>query len=96
MKKEDILRELRSLKKELKVKFKVRNIGLFGSRIRGTARPSSDIDILVEMDDGADLIDLIELELFLTQHLNHKVDVSPKNALRPELKSQILKEVAFI
>lgn len=94
--KDEIMHLIHELNKEIKVKYKVKGIGLFGSFIRGEQMENSDIDLLVEFEEGADLIDLIELEHFLTERFNRKVDVVPKRALRKELRDSILREVAKI
>jgi len=53
------LKEIKELlaqyKQELKEKFKVKEIGIFGSAIRGDRRQTSDIDLLVDFKDEADL-----------------------------------------
>ena len=56
----------------------------------------SDIDLLVDFEDGADLLDFVGLGLFLEERLHRKVDVVPKNALREELREQVLQEVSGI
>ena len=92
----DILDSLRLVKSELATSFKVNEIGLFGSMIRGEQREGSDIDILVDLPEEADLLDLIGINQFLEERLRHKVDVVPKSALRDELRERILKEVRYL
>lgn len=69
---------------------------MFGSFIRGEQSDVSDIDILVDFEEGADLFDLVGLSLLLEERLQRKVDVVSKNALREELREQVLKEVATL
>lgn len=59
--KERILATLRELKPEIQAKFKVKEIGVFDSIIRGEERGESDIDVLVEFGDDASLFDLVGL-----------------------------------
>jgi predicted nucleotidyltransferase len=73
----------------------VKKIGLFGSYLRGEQKEGSDIDILTDFRDDADLIDLVGLALFLEERLQQKVDIVPENALREELKELILKDVVY-
>jgi predicted nucleotidyltransferase len=94
--KEDILAALRQLKEELKAEYKVKEIGLFGSVVRGEQSETSDIDLLVDFEEGADLIDHMRLELFLEEKLRRKVDVLSRRALRVELQEAVLKETAAI
>jgi predicted nucleotidyltransferase len=92
---EEFLKILKSLHSELK-KFKVREIGIFGSVVRGEQKQGSDIDVLVDFADDADLFDLVGLGLFLEEKLGQKVDVVPKRALRKEIRDAVLKEVVPI
>ncbi|WP_457754153.1 nucleotidyltransferase family protein [Thermococcus sp.] len=89
---EDILKILEELKPELKSRYKVKSLAVFGSYVRGEQRETSDVDVLVEFSEDADLFDLIALEEFLTEKLGIKVDVVPKNALRKELKQSVFRE----
>jgi len=91
-----IFETLHRAKPELATRFKVNEIGVFGSVARGEQREESDIDILVDLDEGADLLDLIGLSQFLEERLHHKVDVVPKTALRKELRERVLKEVRYL
>lgn len=87
---------LKRYKPSLRDKFKVKEIGIFGSIIRGEQTEKSDIDILVDFEEGADLFHLVGLALFLEEKLNRKVDVVPKRALREEIAESVLKEVVFL
>jgi predicted nucleotidyltransferase len=91
--KEEILSLIRSLQGEFRQRFKVKEIGVFGSVVREEQRASSDIDVLVDFEEGADLFDLVGLGLFLEEKLGQKVDVVPKRALRDEIRGAVLKEV---
>jgi predicted nucleotidyltransferase len=59
------LKTIRTLKPRLCERYKVREIGIFGSVVRGEEGEGSDIDVLVEFEQGADLFDLVGLSLFL-------------------------------
>ena len=92
---EEILTMLRQMKPELTAVFKVHEIGLFGSVVRGEERESSDIDLLVEMDQSADLLDLVGLGQFLEERFHRRIDIVPRGGLRDELKERVLKEVVY-
>ena len=92
MTKEDVLKTLKALRPELETHFKVKELSLFGSFVRGEQIESSDIDVLVEFDMSASLFDLVRLALFLEDQLHRKVDVIPKDSLRVELADAILRE----
>ncbi len=89
----EILAKLESLKPELKQRYKVREIGLFGSWVCGEQHEKSDIDILVDFEEGADLFDWMGLTLYLEQIFGCSVDVVPRRALRPELRDSVLEQV---
>lgn len=93
---EDIVTKLRELKPMIIDRYKAKEIGLFGSFVRGEQTASSDIDVLAEFEDEADLFDLIGLTLYLEEILQRKVDVVPKRALRAELQESILREVVAL
>ncbi len=79
-------------KDELKEKYGVIDLGIFGSYIRGEQKKASDIDILVEFEKAVSLLHIVSLENHLSTILGIKVDVVPKKNIREELKESILKE----
>ena len=79
-------------KDELKEKYGVIDLGIFGSYVRGEQRKASDIDILVEFEKPVSLLHIVSLENHLSTILGIKVDVVPKKNIREELKEFILKE----
>ncbi|MGC8926402.1 MAG: nucleotidyltransferase family protein [Myxococcota bacterium] len=76
--------------------FKAEIIGIFGSYVRGEQNEWSDLDILVRFKEGATLFDLVGLGDFLEEKLSIKIDIVSENAVRPEVKEHILKEVVTI
>jgi hypothetical protein len=92
----DLLAKLRELKPIVEARYKAKEIGLFGSYVRGEQSVGSDIDVLVEFKEDADLIDLMGLSLYLEETLQRKVDVVPKSALREELRDSVLSEMVSV
>ena len=92
----ELLGKLRELKPTILADYKAKDIGLFGSFVRGEQSESSDIDVLVEFEEGADLFDLVGLGQYLEEVLQRKVDVVPKRAIRPELRESILQEAVSV
>ena len=84
--------ELDFLKKE----YKVKEIGIFGSYVREEADSESDLDILVVVDHSIDLLAFIDLENYLSEKLGVKVDLVMKDALKPHIGEEILKEVIYV
>ncbi len=93
---EEINSILKGHKEELYKKYKVKEIGIFGSFVRGEQKKRSDIDILVEFEVLPDLLKFIEMEGYLERLLKKKVDLVEKTGIRPRLKEIILKEVVYI
>jgi len=89
-------RILSKQKKMLKDEYSVREIGIFGSFVRGEQKMRSDLDILVEFEKVPGLLKFIELEMLLGKMLKRKVDLVRKQAIRPELKEHILGEVVYL
>ncbi|MEM2108024.1 MAG: nucleotidyltransferase family protein [Candidatus Bathyarchaeia archaeon] len=85
-------------KAELKKRFKVKSIGVFGSYVRGEQKQGSDVDVLVEFEDDAEIgfFRFLELEEFLSQLLGVKVDLVSKDALKPYIGARILQEVVMV
>ena len=85
-------------KEELRQKYKVKEIGIFGSYVRGEQKAMSDVDILVEFEDRAKigLLKFINIENYLSEILGVKVDLVMKNALKPNIKKYILEEVIYL
>lgn len=81
---------------ELKDKFKVKTIGVFGSYVRGEEKLSSDLDILVEFDEPVGLFEFMKLENYLSDLLGVKVDLVSKKALKPHIGEHIVQEVIMI
>ena len=87
---QDVVRIIKENETEIR-KFGVKEIYLFGSVVRGEAKETSDVDLLVTFgSEGADFFTLYDLEQFLEAKLRTKVDLGTK--LHPMLKEQIMRE----
>ena len=88
---------LQQHKPRLSENWKVRSLGIFGSYFRGEARKSSDLDLLVEIDDPKmGLLKFIALENYLSDLLGVKVDLVERQALKPGLGRHVADEVESI
>jgi len=76
----------------LAAKHGAHHVRVFGSAARGEAGPTSDIDLLVRMDQGRSLLDLIKLSQELESVLHRKVDILTDEGLSPYLQQRILDE----
>ena len=84
-----------SLRQQLPIlrrKYHIQTLGVFGSYVRGTSRPGSDLDLLVEFTQTPSLFEFVELEQRLSRLLGVKVDLVMRNTLKPLIGRQILNE----
>ncbi len=93
----DLMRFKRILRQhlpELQAKYGVQSLGVFGSYVRGEAKKSSDLDVLVELGgERLSLFKFIELENYLSDLLGVKVDLVERQGLKPAIGQRILAEV---
>ena len=73
-------------------KYGASNVRVFGSVVRGEQRDQSDIDLLVALQRGRTLLDLVALEEELTALIGRKVDVVVEGGLSPHIGPHILRE----
>jgi predicted nucleotidyltransferase len=73
-----------------------RNVRVFGSVARGDDRPGSDIDLLVEVERGRSLLDVIGLEQDLADLLGRRVDLLTDDGLSPYLRQRIISEATSL
>ncbi|HNX39172.1 MAG TPA: nucleotidyltransferase family protein [Methanothrix sp.] len=78
---------------DIRERYKVKSLGIFGSYIRGEEKKSSDLDLLVEFSDAPSLLKFIALEDELSEKIGIKVDLVMKSALKPNIGRRILAEV---
>ncbi len=95
-KQQRIIEILKEHKHGLARQFKLKDIGIFGSYLRGEQNKKSDLDILVEFKETPGFLKFIELEEYLSKATGLKVDLVMRRALKPDLKKYILKEVVYI
>ena len=82
-------------KDEIRRQYKAKVKGIFGSHVRGEAHADSDVDLLVDFDEGVTFFDMIGLEQFLEDKLGCKVDVVPRSSLRKELRAAVFNEMIY-
>jgi predicted nucleotidyltransferase len=92
----EIKKIINERRQELKDKYKITEIGIFGSYVRGEQKKKSDVDILVVFGEPISLLDLVGAENYISDLIRTKVDLVPKEDVRPELKERILNEVVYI
>lgn len=91
---DEILATLRRVGPELARRFTVSKIGLFGSWSRGEAKPTSDIDILVDLEQPT-FDHFMDLKFCLEELFGRRVDLVTTTALRPALRKLVLRETRY-
>ncbi len=69
-----------------------KNIRIFGSMARGEEGTESDLDIIVEMEKGSSLLDIIAIKQDIEDLLGRKVDVVTEASISPYIRDTVLKE----
>jgi uncharacterized protein len=71
----------------------IRQLSLFGSRLKGTARPDSDVDLLVEFDPNMvpTLFDMATMEQELSQLLGQQVDLRTAQDLSRYFRDEVVR-----
>ncbi len=98
MTKEEILTYLSEHKSEFRRKFNITKIGLFGSYAREEATEESDIDLVIELEQGTKHIhDKKEAFRALVENaLNKRVDIAREKYLKPLARETIEKELCYV
>jgi len=86
------LRRHRRAVLEIAARRGARNVRVFGSAARGDDGDTSDIDLLVDLDDGIGLVALAGLNRELAELLRVDVDVVPAGTLKPAIRDEVLAE----
>src|SRR5580658_7543772 len=95
--KDEVVAELAALERPLR-QHGLTSLALFGSVVRGAARPDSDIDVLVDVAPDAQfsLIDLVAVKDFLEDQLGRRVDVVTRGGLEPAIRDRVLREAEAV
>ncbi len=91
----EIKETLKTQKPYLADRYGIVELAVFGSYVRGEQQTDSDIDVLIDVErpPKISLIDLVELELYLSELLDMDVDVALKTNLKPRIGQHILQEM---
>lgn len=87
------LTEIKSIllhhKENLKKMYEIQEIAIFGSYVDNTQRKESDADILVKFEECPDLLEFVQLEMYLTRLLGVKVDLQTHDSISPYIRKYI-------
>ncbi|MHA1729723.1 MAG: nucleotidyltransferase family protein [Promethearchaeota archaeon] len=94
--KEKVLSILKKNLSYLKNEFRITTIGIFGSYSKNETSEESDIDILVVFSKSPGIVQFMKMREYLSSILGKKVDLVTKQALKPDLKTNILMETVYV
>ena len=93
---EEIKELLRKNKPKFREQYGLKDIGIFGSYVRGEQVAESDLDILVELEKPIGFVKFMRLENALSRLLGVRVEIVTKKALKPHIGKRILEEVRYV
>lgn len=86
----NVLQEKRDLILKIASEHGIQNVRVFGSVVRFEDDPTSDLDLLVDVDEGRSLFDLIRFKQEVEDLLNIKVDVVTENSIHWSMKEDVI------
>jgi predicted nucleotidyltransferase len=92
MRTEELFKDKRETVLQIARRYGASNVRVFGSVARGEARADSDVDFLVDLDEGRSLLDLGGLLMDLQRLFECRVDVVTEKGLRPRIRERVLRE----
>ncbi|MBN2035168.1 MAG: nucleotidyltransferase family protein [Chitinispirillaceae bacterium] len=81
---------------ELRERYHITNLAVFGSVARGEATEKSDVDVLADCASGMGLFELCSAENHLCDILGMEVDLVPRKGIRHEFRERILDEAVAV
>ena len=90
---ETVLPVLREMLPDLRARYRVEEIAVFGSITRPSENPAGDIDLLVSFSEPPGLLRFVELENLLSDRLGSPVDLVLRDALKPRIGARILQSL---
>ncbi len=94
----EVLQKSKTRIAEICRRYNIRELSLFGSQVRGDFNAKSDFDFLVlfEPNAGISYFDIFDIQEKLEEIVQTKVDLVPKDSLRPFVKKSVLSEAKVI
>jgi len=92
MSRKEVIQILNDHQQDLTLRFGVKSLALFGSMARNEARPSSDVDLLVEFNRPVGLFGLYALQDHLERLLGCSVDLGTPDSLKTRIRDRVLEE----
>jgi len=93
---DEIVGQLRRMQPDLRRRYRIREMGVFGSYVRGEQTEGSDLDILVGLGESIGLMELAGLQQDLSDALGVRVDLIMKESLKRRIGRRILSEAVML
>jgi len=93
---EEIKELIQKHKEEFRKQYGLKEIGIFGSYVRGEQGTGSDLDLLIELEKPIGFVKFMRLERALSELLEIQVEMVTKKALKPHIGKRILQEVRYV
>jgi uncharacterized protein len=93
---DEVIVSLRRIQPDLRRRYPIRRLGIFGSYVRGEQTEASDLDVIVDLDEGIGLLELAGLQQDLSDALGVRVDLVMKDALKRRIGQRILSEAVML
>ena len=93
---EEIKKVLQKHRDEFREQYGLKEIGIFGSYVKGEQKEKSDIDMLIELEKPIGFVRFMRLESALSQLLGVRVEMVTRKALKPHIGKRILQEVKYV
>jgi predicted nucleotidyltransferase len=93
---DEVITQLRGLQPDLRRRYPIRELAIFGSYVRGQQTEDSDLDVLVDLQDGVGLLELAGLQQDLSEALGLKVDLVMRDAIKRGRARRILSEAVTL
>ena len=87
---------LKQKKPFLLKRYKIKELGIFGSYVRAEESKRSDVDLLINFRKSPSFLEFMEIENYLADSLGMKVDLVMKSSLKPRIGKHILREVEYL
>ena len=87
---------IRGMMDELRLRYHVRKIGIFGSYSTGSQTDRSDLDLLVEFEQPIGMLAFVHLRAHIAERLGIPVDLVTPGGLHPLIRQEVMKSVVYV
>jgi len=92
---DQFIAKLKAFLPDIQERYSIDTLGVFGSFVRGEQTSDSDLDLVVTFQTPQSLLDLVELENLLSDHLGVKVDLVTEAGLKSRVREAMVSRTGF-